>query len=372
MKQLCYRIALVLLLAVGFGCIDASAQTIRGRVTDEAGEPVVGAGILVQGTTAGTTTDLDGMYVLNQVPTNAVLEFTSIGYESQTVAVAGRSVINVVLKEDTLLLDDVVVIGYGTQKKSVVTASIAKVSDDLLEKTSSVRVDDALKGLAAGVTVTSSSGQPGASSQVRIRGIGTINDSNPLYIVDGMPIGGGIDYINPSDILSIEVLKDAASGAVYGARAANGVILVTTKSGQQGSARVQYDFTFGWQNPWKEYDMMNATEYAIMMNRGALSDGKPFPYADPYALGEGTDWQKEIFNYNAPEQTHQLSVSGGNDFVNYYLSVGYNKQEGIVGGNWDRSNYQRLTIRSNTNYKLLDKSSDRNYLNKVTAGVNLA
>ena len=374
MKHLCYRIALVLFLAAGFGCADAFAQnqTVRGRVTDEAGTPVVGAGIMVQGTTVGTVSDLDGMYVLNQVPTNAVLEFSSIGYESQTVAVAGSSVINVVLREDTLLLDDVVVIGYGTQKKSVVTASIAKVSDDLLEKTSSIRVDDALKGLAAGVTVTSSSGQPGAPSQVRIRGIGTINDSNPLYIVDGMPIGGGIDYINPSDILSIEVLKDAASGAVYGARAANGVILVTTKSGQKGSARVQYDFTRGWQNPWKEYDMMNATEYAIMMNRGALSDGKPFPYADPYALGEGTDWQKEIFNYNAPEQTHQLSVSGGNDFVNYYLSVGYNEQEGIVGGNWNRSNYQRLTIRSNTNYSLLDKVSERSYLNKVTAGINLA
>ena len=374
MKHLCYRIALVLFLAAGFGCADAFAQnqTVRGRVTDEAGTPVVGAGIMVQGTTVGTVSDLDGMYVLNQVPTNAILEFSSIGYESQTVAVAGSSVINVVLREDTLLLDDVVVIGYGTQKKSVVTASIAKVSDDLLEKTSSIRVDDALKGLAAGVTVTSSSGQPGASSQVRIRGIGTINDSNPLYIVDGMPIGGGIDYINPSDILSIEVLKDAASGAVYGARAANGVILVTTKSGQKGSARVQYDFTRGWQNPWKEYDMMNATEYAIMMNRGALSDGKPFPYADPYALGEGTDWQREIFNYNAPEQTHQLSVSGGNDFVNYYLSVGYNEQEGIVGGNWNRSNYQRLTIRSNTNYSLLDKVSERSYLNKVTAGINLA
>ncbi|MBQ5511986.1 MAG: TonB-dependent receptor plug domain-containing protein, partial [Prevotella sp.] len=188
-----------------------NVSAVRGRVTDEAGTPVVGAGIMVQGTTVGTVSDLDGMYVLNQVPTNAVLEFSSIGYESQTVAVAGSSVINVVLREDTLLLDDVVVIGYGTQKKSVVTASIAKVSDDLLEKTSSIRVDDALKGLAAGVTVTSSSGQPGASSQVRIRGIGTINDSNPLYIVDGMPIGGGIDYINPSDILSIEVLKDAAS-----------------------------------------------------------------------------------------------------------------------------------------------------------------
>ena len=190
MKHLCYRIALVLFLAAGFGCADAFAQnqTVRGRVTDEAGTPVVGAGIMVQGTTVGTVSDLDGMYVLNQVPTNAVLEFSSIGYESQTVAVAGSSVINVVLREDTLLLDDVVVIGYGTQKKSVVTASIAKVSDDLLEKTSSIRVDDALKGLAAGVTVTSSSGQPGASSQVRIRGIGTINDSNPLYIVDGMPI----------------------------------------------------------------------------------------------------------------------------------------------------------------------------------------
>ena len=156
MKHLCYRIAMILLMATGLGCTSAFAQLVRGTVTDEAGEPVIGAGIMVQGTTIGTTTDFDGTYTLDRVPANAVLEVSSIGYETQTAAVAGRSVINFVLKEDAMLLDDVVVIGYGTQKKSVVTASIAKVSDELLEKTSSVRVDDALKGLAAGVTVTAS------------------------------------------------------------------------------------------------------------------------------------------------------------------------------------------------------------------------
>lgn len=238
MKSLVHRIAAIAAILCLSGA-SVFAQQVKGTVKDVSGEPVIGAAVMVQGTSTGTTTDIDGAYVIKgNVAPDAVLVVSSIGYKTLTVNVAGRAIIDFVLKEDALLLDDVVVVGYGVQKKSVVTASIAKVSSDDLSKVAPIRVDAALKGLAAGVNVTANSGQPGESSRIRIRGTGTINNSDPLYIVDGMPIEGGIDYLNPSDIESIEVLKDAASGAVYGARAANGVILVTTKKGSKGAVRV--------------------------------------------------------------------------------------------------------------------------------------
>ena len=279
---------------------------------------------------------------------------------------------SILLEESGELLDEVIVVGYGVQKKSVVTASIAKVSAEDLGSTAPVRVDNALKGLAAGVTVTSASGQPGAAAKIRIRGIGTINNSDPLYIVDGMPIEGGLDYLNPSDIASIEVLKDAASGAVYGARAANGVVLVTTKTGKEGRTRVTYDFSYGWQRPWKERDVLNATEYAIMMNEGAVNAGMAPKYNDPYSYGKGTNWQKETFNYDAPVVNHQVSISGASDKINYLVSMGYYTQEGIVGGNFDRSNYERLTLRSNTSYTLFDESKSRNWLKSLKVFSNLS
>lgn len=263
-------------------------------------------------------------------------------------------------------------IGYGVQKKSVVTASIARVSADDLSNTAPVRVDNALKGLASGVQVTTTNGQPGAAAKIRVRGTGTINNSDPLYIVDGMAIDGGIDYLNPSDIASIEVLKDAASGAVYGARAANGVVLVTTKSGKEGKVRVTYDFSYGWQRPWKEREMLNATQYATLMNEASNYAGEGDMYQNPAQYGVGTNWQKETFNYDAPVQNHQVSVSGGTEKVNYFLSLGYYNQEGIVGGDYDRSNYKRLTMRSNSTYTMFDESKNRSWLNKMVIGVNAA
>lgn len=233
-------------------------------------------------------------------------------------------------------------------------------------------MDNALKGLAAGVTVTSSSGQPGAAAQIRVRGIGTINNSDPLYIVDGMPIEGGLDYLNPSDIQSIEVLKDAASGAVYGARAANGVILVTTKTGKLGKTKVTYDFSYGWQSAWKHRDVLNATEYALLINEGLVNAGMSPIYNDPYSYGEGTDWQNEVFNDNAPVMNHQISVSGASEKVSYLLSAGYYTQDGIVGGDYGRSNYERLTLRSNNTYTLFDESKNRNWLNSLKITSNLS
>ena len=346
------------------------AQGILGTVTDGDGEPIIGATVIEKGNPQNAViTNIDGQFTI-RVAEGTTLTISYIGYTTQDVA--ARNQMTVVLKEDTESLDEVVVIGYGVQKKSVVTASIAKVSADDLNNTAPVRMDNALKGLAAGVNVTSASGQPGDAARIRIRGTGTINNSDPLYIVDGMPIEGGLDYVNPTDIESIEVLKDAASGAIYGARAANGVILVTTKKGKMGKAQINYNFSYGWQSKWNKRDVLDATNYAILQNEQRLNGGQAPLYADPYSLGKGTDWQDLVFNDNAPVMNHELAVSGASEKVNYYLSMGYYTQDGIVGGNYGQSNYERLTLRSNTNYNLFDASNERNFLNKLDLTVNVS
>ena len=356
---------ITLILSLGLSLVAVAQNvTFKGAVKDAAGQPIVGAFVVEQGTNNGTMTDVDGAFSL-RVKAGANVEISCLGYESRTIQVNNDSVLDIVLSDDSQMLEETVVVGYGVQKKSVVTASIAKVDAESLGVTSPTRVDEALKGLTAGVTVTASSGQPGASSRIRVRGVGTINDSNPIYIVDGMPISGGIDYLNPSDIESIEVLKDAASGAVYGTRAANGVILVTTKKGTKGQAHVDYNFSYGISSPWKTREVLNASEYALMINEGLINSGAAPRYADPWSYGEGTDWQKEVFNYNAPQQNHEIAISGASDAVSYYLSLGYTDQEGIVGGNFNRSNYNRLTLRSNTSFTLMDHKAERNYLNSM-------
>jgi len=355
----------LILMMLLFTAVASFAQKISGVVTSSSdGLPLPGVTVMVKGTTTGTITGMDGDYSLN-ASSDATLIYSFIGFATQEVAVAGQTTINVVLEEESAMLEDLVVIGYGVQKKSVVTASIAKVSADDMAGTAPVRVDNALKGLAAGVNVTSNSGQPGAASRIRIRGTGTINNSDPLYIVDGMPIEGGIDYVNPSDIESIEVLKDAASGAVYGARAANGVILVTTKKGKIGKAVVSYNFSQGWQTAWKHRDVLNAQEYMVMKNTGLINAGQEPAYKDPYNVTVDTDWQSAMFNDNAPVTNHEATISGASENVNYYISLGYIKQEGIVGGNYGHSNYNRLTLRNNLNATLFDASKERDWLNKI-------
>lgn len=370
MKKL---LSVLFLLSFSLASVYAQDIQVKGTVisaTDN--EPLPGVNVSVKGNTSiGTITDFDGNFILS-VPSDATLQISFIGFKTQEIQVAGKPEIHAILKEDTETLEEVVVVGYGVQKKSVVTASIAKVSADDLSATAPVRMDNALKGLAAGVTVTSSSGQPGAAAQIRVRGTGTINNSDPLYIVDGMPIEGGLDYLNPSDIQSIEVLKDAASGAVYGARAANGVILVTTKTGKLGKTKVTYDFSYGWQSAWKHRDVLNATEYALLINEGLVNAGMSPIYNDPYSYGEGTDWQNEVFNDNAPVMNHQISVSGASEKVSYLLSAGYYTQDGIVGGDYGRSNYERLTLRSNNTYTLFDESKNRNWLNSLKITSNLS
>ena len=347
-------------------------RTLTGIVADSNGEPVIGAAVMLgAGTDAATTTDDLGRWTLT-VPSDArYLNIVSLGYEDAVLSLGRATEYYIVVKEDISLLDESIVVGYGVQKKSVLTAAISSVKSDQLSTVAPTRVDNVLRGMVSGVTITASSGQPGASTQVRVRGIGTINDSNPLYIVDGMPVTGGIEYINPSDIESIEVLKDAASAAIYGSRGANGVILVTTKTGSEGKTIVSYNGSYGISNPWKKLDVLDATTYALAINEMNTNVGNKPVYDDPYSFGKGTDWQEEVFNRNAPRTDHQVSISGGNAKSNYFISGSYLYQEGIVGGNYNHSNYGRYTLRANNNYTLFDRSETADFFRKFKLGTNI-
>ena len=349
----------------------AQFSGILGTVIDENGDPVIGATVVEKAQPQNATiTNIDGQFAL-KVSDGATIVVSYVGYQTQEAK--AKNEMTITLKEDAQVLNDVVVIGYGVQKKSVVTAAISKVTGDDLNLTRPSRIEDALKGKVSGVQITQASGQPGAPSKFTIRGSGSVNNSDPLYIVDGMAVEGGISYLNPVDIASVEILKDAASAAIYGARAANGVILVTTKSGSSGKTTINYDFSYGWQNPWKKKAVLNAQEYMTIMNEAQVNDGNVPRYsANDIASfqGTGTDWQDEVFNYDAPVIQHQVSVSGGNDKMNYFLSLGYFDQEGIVGGNYDRSNYNRWSLRSNSTYTVFE-ANNRTFLNKLKVGVNI-
>lgn len=355
-------------------CLTVFAQSIHVEGVVVAGadnEPLPGVNVVVKGAGGnGTITDLEGRFSL-VVPSDGVLSISYVGYKSQDVPVRGNRTLRIVLIDDAESLDEVVVVGYGVQKKSVVTAAIGRITADDLKMVSPTRVDNILKGQTSGVTITSASGQPGDGSKVRIRGIGTINNSDPLYIVDGMPIDGGIDYLNPADIQSVEVLKDAASAAVYGARAANGVILITTKGGGKGKTVVSYDFSYGWQNAWRKRAVLDATEYQTLINEMNINSGKAPIYANPSTAGVGTDWQDELFYADAPIVNHQVSLSGGGDKTTYFLSTGYFKQDGIVGGNFNRSNYERFNVRLNSTYHVFDEKNSRNWLSSMKIGTSI-
>ncbi|MBR6457015.1 MAG: TonB-dependent receptor [Bacteroidales bacterium] len=363
--------ALILTLGLSLAAF-AQNITVTGVVLDAARQPIAGAFIVEQGTSNGTSAGVDGDFSLRVAP-GAVLEVSCIGYVTRTVTVSQEQRLEIILEDDTQMLEETVVVGYGVQKKSVVTASISKVDGDALNKVRASTVNDAIKGKVSGVQITQASGQPGSGSQIKIRGIGSVNNSDPLYIVDGMPVDGGIDYLNPNDIQSVEILKDAASAAIYGARAANGVVLVTTRGGEKGQATINYNGSYGWQNPWRKKEVLNATEYMVIMNEARINDGGAPLYsaAEIAAAGVGTDWQDETFYYNAPITQHQLSVSGGNDKITYFLSAGYFNQKGIVGGNYGKSNYERLSIRSNNTYVPFE-TKDRIFLNKLTLTANMA
>jgi TonB-dependent starch-binding outer membrane protein SusC len=331
------------------------SQTIKGVVSDaQTGETVLGAFVIIEGTSLGTTTNLDGEYSIDLEAGTYTISVSYIGYnqEARTVNLnQGETLeLNFMLTVSTTVFDEVVVIGYGTQKKKVTTGAIATVSAKEITATPVLRVEQALQGRAAGVQVTNLSGQPGEPPTIRIRGAGTTGNSNPLYVVDGMVIEGGIDFLNPGDIESIDVLKDAASAAIYGARAANGVVLITTKSGKVGQMNVTFSSYYGIQNPSKMINMLDAEQYRMLMNEGARNAG----LTEPFNLNEiprhNTDWQRELFQRNAPISNHEFSVVGGGEKSTYASSMSFFSQEGIIGG--DKSKYDRISARFNSSHKV--------------------
>ncbi|RYF45220.1 MAG: TonB-dependent receptor, partial [Chitinophagaceae bacterium] len=301
----------------------------------------------------GTSTNADGNFVLNVTSLDATLAISYIGFVPQEVALSNRSEVTIKLVAEDKKLEEVVVIGYGTQKRRNVTGAITSVKASDLENAPIMRVEQALQGRVSGLTIAAASGQPGSSSTIRVRGTTSINDgaNNVLYVVDGVVVdNGGIDYLNQNDIESIEVLKDAASAAIYGARSAAGVILITTKKGKAGALSVSYNGYYGTQEPASKLKMLNATEYATLTNEAALAAGGSVIYPDPSALGAGTDWQKAIFNNSARIQNHDISIAAGSEKSTYYFSLGYFDQQGIVAS--DISNYKRYNARLNSSHKV--------------------
>ncbi|WP_276485798.1 SusC/RagA family TonB-linked outer membrane protein [Paraflavitalea pollutisoli] len=341
--------ALLLLCLLVSPAIWAQQQQVTGKVNDQDGKPIAGASITVKGTTRGTVTDPNGSFIIS-ASNGETLIIKSLGYGEREFAV-GSVPAAIALQPRAADLDDIVVIGYGTQKKSVTTGAISRVKGSDLENMPINRVEDALQGRASGITIAANSGQPGSAATVRVRGITTLNNNNPLWVIDGVVVdAGGIGYLNQSDIESIEVLKDAASQAIYGSRAATGVILVTTKKGKAGRVSVNYNGFYGTSAPAKKLDLLNATDYATLRNEAAVNAGKPAPFANPSSLGAGTDWQDVIFNKDARRQNHELSISGGSDKSTFYMSLGYLDQEGIVAS--DISKYQRIAVRINSTHKI--------------------
>lgn len=332
------------------GITAVAAVPITGKVIDEKGEPIIGATVAEKGTTNGVLTDVNGNFKLTVSGPTAILSVGYIGYKTTEVTVGNQTTITITLAEDMKSLNEVVVVGYGTQRKSVTTGAISSVTARDFEDQPVTRLEGALQGRVTGLTVTTNNGQPGSASTVRVRGLTTFNDNNPLYVIDGVVVdNGGIGFLNESDIESVEVLKDAVSASIYGTRAATGVILVTTKKGKAGRTQINYSGYYGISGPARKLDLLNATQYATLINEATVAGGGNPVYANPAALGTGTDWQSLIFNNSAREQSHNLSVGGGTDKSTYYTSFGYLDQEGIVAT--PISHYTRVNFRVNETFK---------------------
>jgi len=350
-----YFLVMFLLAVSG---LSAQVNTITGTILDANAMPLPGANILVKGSTQGTQTDFDGNFSVEASPDD-ILVISYVGFVTREISVGQQTDLKITLAEDAAALDEVVVVGYGTQKKSVVTGAISSVKASEIENLPNNRIEQSLQGRTSGITIAANSGQPGSSSTIRVRGITSFGNNEPLWVVDGVIVdAGGIGYLNQSDIESIEVLKDAASQAIYGARAAAGVVLVTTKKGKLGKLSVSYNGFTGLSGPARKLDLLNATEYATLFNEKYANDysGAPqdfaLPFPNPESLGEGTDWQEVIFNNSAKKENHEFSLSGGNDVSTFYMSFGYFDQEGIVAK--DISRYRRQNIRLNSTHHIND------------------
>ncbi len=328
--------------------LGAYAQTtsVKGVVRDGAGRTLIGVNVVELGSTNGTITDIDGNYVI-KVPAQSKLQFSYLGYETKTVEIAGKTNINVVLNEDNKVLEELVVVGYGTQRKEAITGSVASVKGDAMREIPSQNISQALQGRVAGVEMSQTSSKPGAEMQIRIRGTRSLTASNdPLVVLDGIPFAGNISDINPNEIKSIDILKDASATAIYGSRGANGVLLVTTNRGQTGQkAKITYNGYYGASQIFSKFDMMDGEQFAAMRayaNMPAYVNNT----ADEIA-GTNTDWQ-DLFYKTGAVQSHDVGVSGGTDGGAYTFGVGYYKNEGVV----PLEGYSRLSMRASLDQEI--------------------
>ncbi|TCD00343.1 SusC/RagA family TonB-linked outer membrane protein [Pedobacter psychroterrae] len=369
-----FLIAIMLMLPAA---MMAQTVNVTGKITDQSdGTPLPGVTIKVQGTNIGTSTDASGNFSI-QVAIGAKLVISSVGMIMKTISVTSPGPLEIKMAQDAEALGEVVVVGYGTQKKSVVTGAISSVKAADLDNQPVTRIEQSLQGRTSGLTIASNSGQPGAASTVRLRGFTSFGNgkNEPLWVVDGVVIdNGGIGYLNQDDIESLEVLKDAASAAIYGTRAAAGVILITTKKGKAGAIDINYSNYFGTQAPAKKLDLLNATQYATLRNQAfsnnAANAGKPLPFPDAASLGEGTDWQDIAFNNSANKQIHEFNVSGGNEKVTFFSSFSYYDIEGIVASPISKAN--RANVRINSTYKpakWISFGENLGYAHGVNSGV---
>ena len=354
---------LLVLLLLGVGLVSAQQNlSVSGVVTDAGdGSPLVGVSVLVKGSTVGTITDMSGKYTL-KAEQGSTLVFSYIGMEKQQ-AVVKTNVVNVALSSDSKMLNEVVAIGYGTMKKKLITGSTVQVSGENLQKQSTTNALTAMQSQTAGVNITQSSGQPGENFKVNIRGIGTIGNSDPLYVIDGVA-GGDINSLNPSDIESIDILKDGASSAIYGSRASNGVILIATKQGKSGKIQVSYDGYYGVQNAYKMPSLLNAKQYMIVEDAINFNEGRSAN--DWHAIlgsnynavmaGQSTNWLEEMQNKNAPTQNHSINIVGGNEISKFSLGVSNTSQDGIFGKS-AASKFDRTTVRLNSDHIILKNKS---------------
>jgi len=361
-----YPIFILLLFFVPFSML-AQEKTVTGVVTSADDQlSIPGATVLIKGTTTGTVTDMDGAYTLTNVPSDAVLVFSFIGMQSIEIPVGDQTTINVVMETDVSELDEVVVIGYGTVKKRDLTGSVSTVGTKTINNLKPVKIEQALQGTMTGVNVTEQSGSPGAGLNIRIRGISTNGDAAPVVIIDGYQ--GDLNTLNPNDIETITVLKDAQA-AIYGTVGANGIILVTTKSGKRNTPTTfSLNSNFGWQQTTRQLPVLNATEYAVLLNESYAANGQDLPYPDISELGVGTDWQDQLFE-TSPIFDNNFSISGGSQKMNYAFSVSDLRQQGTIGA--DKANYERTTARlslgadftkwlkfnSNVMYSYIDRTS---------------
>jgi len=365
----------LLLSILCFFAICAQAQTVSGVVKDVAGEAIIGATVKVVGTNEAVITDFDGNFSI-KAASNATLSISYVGYVTQQVKVAGKSNLTVVLEEDNNTLNDVVVIGYGTMKKKLVTGATVQVKGEDIAKLNTTNALEAMQSMTPGVQITQSSAQPGKGYKVYIRGIGTNGNASPLYVIDGVA-GGNLDGINPADIESIDVLKDAASAAIYGARAANGVILVTTKQGKAGKIEITYNGAMGWSNAYKRPQLLNAQQYMTIIDEYSFNtSGQKMDWAGfvPQDIlnkvnngWQGTDWWGAFENKNAQQQNHSVTLTGGSDRSKFAMSYTYTGNEGIMGAEM-ASNYKRHTIRINSDHVLL-RAKD---FDALTIGENIS